>query len=199
MKSGASSGTPRSSSAPRHAERGQRGHWRSRVVHIPIRRNELTEFYDIQATKTSGGGLPDVPGDELGGAAQLSSRDMQQIQSSAVGGGGSAGNHAKRSVEYAPAIQVHSLEAAIGEEIGLHFKTGKEATRGWGGRGGKSEILKLLRVPRGSVRGKMRMARRRRRSAALQNCDGSRERSRLGCAQGAAVTEIKNDPVGFAE
>ena len=113
-------------SAQRHLNQSQRGRWRSRVSHIPTRRNDLTDFYDIQATKTSGFGLPGVPGDELGGAAQLSSRDMQQIQSSAVGGGVSAGNHAKRSVEYAPAIQVHSLEAAIGEEIGLHFKTGIE-------------------------------------------------------------------------
>jgi hypothetical protein len=96
------------------------------VANIPTRRNDLTDFYDIQATKTSGGGLPDVPGDELGGAAQLSSRDMQQIQGPAASGGGSAGNHAKRSVEYAPAIQVHPLEAALGEEIGLHFKTGIE-------------------------------------------------------------------------
>jgi hypothetical protein len=51
---------------------------------------------------------------------------MQQIQSPAASGGGSTGNHAKRSVEYAPAIQVHLLEAALGEEIGLHFKTGIE-------------------------------------------------------------------------
>ena len=37
---------------------------------------------------------------------------------------------------------------------------------------GKSEILKLLRVPRGSVRGKMRRARRRRRSVALHRPHG---------------------------
>jgi hypothetical protein len=40
-----------------------------------------------------------------------------------------------------------------------------------GFRYGKSEILKLLRVPRGSVRAKMRWARWRRRSVALQNGD----------------------------
>jgi hypothetical protein len=93
---------------------------------VAIGQNDLTDFHDIQATKASGFGVPGVPGDELGGAAQLSSRDMQQIQGPAASGGGSAGNHAKRSVEYAPAIQVRSLEAALGEEIGLHFKTGIE-------------------------------------------------------------------------
>ena len=126
MKSGAFARTLRSSSALNHANQSQRGRWRSRLVHIPIRRNELTNFYDIQATKTSGFGLPGVPGDELGGAAQLSRCDMQQIQGPTASGGCSAGNHAKRSVEYAPAIQVHPLEAALGEEIGLHFKTGIE-------------------------------------------------------------------------
>jgi hypothetical protein len=41
----------------------------------------------------------------------------------------------------------------------------------FGFRYGKSEILKLLRVPRGSVRGKM--AKRRRRSVALQMALGT--------------------------
>jgi hypothetical protein len=41
----------------------------------------------------------------------------------------------------------------------------------FGFRYGKSEILKLLRVPRGSVRGKM--AKRRRRSVALQRSYGN--------------------------
>lgn len=51
---------------------------------------------------------------------------MQQIQGPAASRGGSTRNHAKSSKEYAPAIQVHPLEAALGEEIGLHFKTGIE-------------------------------------------------------------------------
>lgn len=51
---------------------------------------------------------------------------MQQIQGPTASGGRSTGNHAKRSVEYATQIQVHPLEAALGEEIGLHFKTGIE-------------------------------------------------------------------------
>ena len=42
-----------------------------------------------------------------------------------------------------------------------------------GFRYGESEILKLLRVPRGSVRGKMRRAKRRRRSVALQRSRGA--------------------------
>jgi len=63
---------------------------------------------------------------------------------------------------------------------------------------GKSEILKLLRVPRGSVRGKCGRRKGADGAPPSEMVMGLGESSRLGCAQGA-VTEIKNDPVGFAE
>jgi hypothetical protein len=61
------------------------------------------------------------------------------------------------------------------------------------------KILKLLRVPRGSVRGKCGRRKGADGASPSKIVMGLGERSRLGCAQGAAVTEIKNDPVGFAE
>jgi hypothetical protein len=51
---------------------------------------------------------------------------MQQIEGSASGGGGGARDHTNRIKEQATPIQVHPLETALGEEIGLHFKTGIE-------------------------------------------------------------------------
>jgi hypothetical protein len=93
---------------------------------MAIGQSDLTDFHNIQAAKASGFGLPGDAGDELGGTAHLSSSDMQQIQGPAASGDCRTRNHAHRSEEYAPAIQVHPLEAALGEEIGLHFKTGIE-------------------------------------------------------------------------
>jgi hypothetical protein len=88
-----------------------------------VGQNDLTDFHDIQAAKASSFGLPGVSGDELGGSAHLSSSDMQQIQAPAASGGRHTRNQAHRSEEYAIQIQLHPLEASLGEEIGLHFKT----------------------------------------------------------------------------
>ena len=79
-----------------------------------VGQNDLTDFHNIQAAKASGFGLSGVPGDKLGGAAKLSSGDMQQIQGPAASGGCRTRNHAHRSEEYAPHIQFHPLEASLG-------------------------------------------------------------------------------------
>jgi hypothetical protein len=83
-------------------------------MHIPTGQNDLTDFHNIQAAKASGFGLPRVTSDELGGAAKLSSGDMQQIQGPAASGGCRTGNHAHRSEENATPIQFHPLEASLG-------------------------------------------------------------------------------------
>ena len=120
---GALSGTPRSSSALRQTERSQRRRWRSRIANIPNRRNELTDFHDIQATKASSLGLPGVTGDKFGGVTLSCSCNMQQIEGSASGGDGGARDHTNRIKEQATPIHLDLLEASLGKKIGLHFKT----------------------------------------------------------------------------